>query len=254
MVVMTGLVPSTPEQGADALSTWMVVEDEPGLYEVLLAMFDMWGVGGVAFVDGEEAVAWIEDVDTGRAKGERPELALVDIRLPGAVQGEMVGARLRKSPALHDITIVLITAFLLTAQEEKEVMATAQADRIIYKPLPRFEDLKIELEKTLAARQARTTSASKQPAATSGASASRASASAAFSPTSDETPTSVPAAPHKAASSPNPTSAADAPDSAARRGTFALPDRPALGDTQPLDRKPPSKDDFNPYSPKREGA
>ena len=32
----------------------MVVEDEPDIYELLLAMFEMWGIEGVAFVDGEE--------------------------------------------------------------------------------------------------------------------------------------------------------------------------------------------------------
>ncbi len=137
------------------MSTWMVVEDEPGIYEVLLAMFEMWGVGGVAFVDGEEAVAWIEDVDKGRAKGERPELAIIDLRLPGPVQGEMVAARLRKSPALKDITIVLITAYMLTQQEEKTMMATAQADRLVYKPLPRFNELKLLLEHVLTERRAR---------------------------------------------------------------------------------------------------
>ena len=46
------------------MSTWMVVEDEPDIYEVLLAMFGIWGIEGVAFVDGEEAVSWIEDVQT----------------------------------------------------------------------------------------------------------------------------------------------------------------------------------------------
>ena len=60
-----------------------VVEDEPDIYEVLLAMFEMWGIDGVAFVDGDEAVAWIDDVDSGRYRGELPELALLDIRCRG---------------------------------------------------------------------------------------------------------------------------------------------------------------------------
>ena len=41
------------------MSTWMVVEDEPDIYDVLLAMFEIWGIEGVAFVDGGEAVGWI---------------------------------------------------------------------------------------------------------------------------------------------------------------------------------------------------
>src|SRR5690606_39918312 len=92
----------------------MVVEDEPDIYEVLLAMFEMWGIEGVAFVDGEEAVAWIDEVDRGEFEGELPELALLDIRLPGSISGPMVGERLRKSPILQHSAIVLSTAYRLS--------------------------------------------------------------------------------------------------------------------------------------------
>lgn len=136
------------------MSTWMVVEDEPGIYEVLLAMFEMWGIGGIAFVDGEEAIAWIEDVDEGRAKGEKPELALVDIRLPGAIQGEMVAERLRQSSHLKDMAIVLITAYHLTKDVKEQIMIQSGADELLYKPLPRFSELKQKLEDVLAARRA----------------------------------------------------------------------------------------------------
>jgi len=135
------------------LSTWMVVEDEPSIYEILLTMFEMWGIDGVAFVDGEEAVKWIEDVDNGRQKGELPELALIDIRLPGRTSGPMVGERLRKSPQLKDIAIVLTTAYRLTMDEERAFRLQAGADDWIQKPLPKFSDLKKRLEKVLAERR-----------------------------------------------------------------------------------------------------
>ncbi len=137
------------------MSTWMVVEDEPDIYEVLLAMFEMWGIEGVAFVDGEEAVSWIDDVDNGRFQGELPELALLDIRLPGKITGPMVGERLRKSPVLGHMAIVLTTAYKLTAEQEKEVIATAGADQLIYKPLPKFNELQRLLEKVIAQRRAK---------------------------------------------------------------------------------------------------
>jgi CheY-like chemotaxis protein len=133
----------------------MVVEDEPDIYEVLLAMFEMWGIEGVAFVDGEEAVSWIDDVDNGRFQGELPELALLDIRLPGKITGPMVGERLRKSPVLGHMAIVLTTAYKLTAEQEKEVIATAGADQLIYKPLPKFNELQRLLEKVIAQRRAK---------------------------------------------------------------------------------------------------
>ena len=135
------------------LSTWMVVEDEPDIYEVLLAMFEMWGIDGVAFVDGEEAVAWIEDVDNGRFQGELPELALLDIRLPGSVSGPMVGERLRKSPVLGEVAIVLSTAYKLSPEKEKQLIQQAGADKLMYKPMPRFEQLQRILETVIANRR-----------------------------------------------------------------------------------------------------
>ncbi len=137
------------------MSTWMVVEDEPDIYEVLLAMFEMWGIDGVAFVDGEEAVNWIDDVDAGRFKGELPELALLDIRLPGSVNGVNVAERLRQSPILKNVAIVFATAYRLNPEEEKVVMTQGQADKLMYKPLPRFNELQKILEEVIAARRAK---------------------------------------------------------------------------------------------------
>ncbi len=137
------------------MSTWMVVEDEPDIYEVLLAMFEMWGIEGVAFVDGEEAVSWIDDVDAGRFQGELPELALLDIRLPGQISGPAVGERLRKSPQLGQVAIVLSTAYRLSPEEEKKVSDLAGADKLMYKPLPRFTELQQVLEDVIAQRRAK---------------------------------------------------------------------------------------------------
>ena len=127
------------------MPTWMVVEDEPDIYDVLLAMFEIWGIEGVAFVDGAEAVSWIEDVDKGNVTGELPELAILDIRLP-EIAGPEVGARLRQSQQLGKIAIVMITAYRLTPEEEQQVITRAQADRLMYKPLPAMPELRKALD------------------------------------------------------------------------------------------------------------
>ena len=152
------------EKGDAVLSTWMVVEDEPEIYEVLLAMFGVWGIEGIAFVDGEEAVAWIDDVDNKRFVGELPELALIDIRLPGDIEGPEVGERLRRSPTLRHMAIILITAYKLAADVENTLMQQAGADSVIYKPLPGFGEFKPLLEDVLAKRRAiNEQAASEQP-------------------------------------------------------------------------------------------
>ena len=133
------------------MPTWMVVEDEPDIYEVLLAMFEIWGIEGFAFVDGAQAVAWLDDVDQGRVRGDLPELAILDIRLP-EVNGPEVGQRIRQSPVLGDMAIVLITAYRLTSDEEDEVIAQAQANRLMYKPLPGMPELRSILDDVITER------------------------------------------------------------------------------------------------------
>ena len=132
------------------MATWMVVEDEPDLYEVLLMMLETFGVDGLPFVDGEEAVDWIDGLDNGYYNGELPVVALLDIRLPGDIQGLDVGARLRQSPILsHDIRIVLVTAYKMSPREEKEALRRAGANLLIYKPIPRFNDFRKMIDKVL---------------------------------------------------------------------------------------------------------
>jgi CheY-like chemotaxis protein len=131
----------------------MVVEDERDIYELMLTMFRMWGVNGIAFADAEQAIDWIEAVDRGEHQGELPELAVIDIRLPGDVHGDVVGARLRASAQLADIAITMITAYRLNPDEEKDMFAKSGADHIIYKPLPKFNTLKSALQKVVAARK-----------------------------------------------------------------------------------------------------
>jgi len=135
------------------LPSWMVVEDEPDIYDVLLAMFEIWGIEGVAFVDGLEAVNWVEDVDKGNFTGELPELAILDIRLP-EIAGPEVGARLRKSDRLGKIAIVLITAYRLSPEEEDQFKTRAQADALMYKPLPAMPDLRKALDDIIDKRKA----------------------------------------------------------------------------------------------------
>lgn len=138
------------------MRAWLVVEDEPSIYDVLHTMFQMWGVEGIAYNDGEEAIAFINDVDSGKFRGELPELAVLDIRLPGKYDGVDVGARLRRSPKLGHIAIVLMTAYVLAESQQKECLAQSGADDLIRKPLPRPAEFRRRLEAVIEARKAKT--------------------------------------------------------------------------------------------------
>lgn len=134
------------------LATWMLVEDEPNVFELLMAMFDMWGIAGRVFIDGEEAMAWLDDVDSGRFKGDLPELVLLDLRLPGEVQGWDVGARLRRSKLKH-VPIVVITAYTFAPEEQAQIEQMVQPDLQLKKPLPKFNQLQSLLEETIAKKR-----------------------------------------------------------------------------------------------------
>ena len=137
------------------MGRWMIVEDEPDLYDMLLTMTDLMGVDGVAFANGEDAVAWVEDIEANRLSSELPELALLDIRLPGALSGSDVAARLRQSELLGGTTIVLMTAFRLSPSEEKALLKASNAELLIYKPLPRLSDFQAQMKQAIAKRKRR---------------------------------------------------------------------------------------------------
>lgn len=123
------------------MPTWMVVEDEQDLYDMILAMYDMLGIGGVAFATGIDAMDWIADVERGLEQ-DIPELAMVDIRLPDDnIDGVHVASKLRKSKALGNIAICLMTAYKFSPDDEKEIVKESGADLLLYKPLPRFNEL-----------------------------------------------------------------------------------------------------------------
>lgn len=136
------------------MPTWMIVEDAPEIFDVLAAMFEIWGIDGVSFIDGSEAVSWIDDVDSNSVTDDLPELALLDIRLP-TLSGPEVGARLRRSKRLGNVGIVLMTAYRLSPAEERQVIQMAQADALIYKPLPTMNEFRTKLESVIAQRKKR---------------------------------------------------------------------------------------------------
>ncbi|WP_119071775.1 response regulator [Aggregatilinea lenta] len=142
---------SQPTVTAD--TACIIVEDDPDIFDTLMALLEIWNIDPIAFTTGGDTIKWIDDLDDDVTVVSVPPIALLDIRLPDGIYGTKVAARMRRSPLLNNIAIVLMTAFVLSPQEERDVMAESQADLLIYKPLPAPNELRQQLRDVMIQRQ-----------------------------------------------------------------------------------------------------
>ena len=131
---------------------WLIVEDEADIRNLVATMAQVWGHTPIVFESGQRAWEWLDSVDNGSYTNPMPQFALMDIRMPG-YRGDEVAARIRQTPALAHIPMVLMTAFVLSDDERKSMMRQSGVDDIINKPLPDFISLKGLLEGIIARKQ-----------------------------------------------------------------------------------------------------
>ncbi|MGF1505551.1 MAG: response regulator [Chloroflexi bacterium] len=136
---------------ADSL-TWMVVEDDHAIRDVINTMCELWDFTVYSFKDGFEAMAFLQKEEL---ENPLPDIALIDIRMPGA-WGHEISAAIREHSVLSDIGIILMTAYALPGSDEEDYLRTSGADRLIYKPLPPMDDLRELVYDVLKERQAHT--------------------------------------------------------------------------------------------------
>jgi CheY-like chemotaxis protein len=133
--------------------TWLLVEDDNDIRNVVAVMMSVWGEKPLPFVDGNAAWTWLDSVDNGAFSGELPDLALLDIRMPGHT-GDRVAARIRQTKQIKDIPIVLMTAFSLTDAEVKVMIEECGIDLLINKPLPDMDVFRATLYRVRDERRA----------------------------------------------------------------------------------------------------
>ena len=109
------------EQG---LPSVLLIEDNDDGREMMSMMLSCYGYTVHAAADGHEGVA--------AAARQRPDVALVDIGLPG-IDGYEVARRLRADPATRDIRLIALTGYGL-AEDLRRVME-AGFDRHLVKPV-----------------------------------------------------------------------------------------------------------------------
>ena len=114
---------------------WMLVEDDADIRNIISLMMTMWGENPLVFADGNAAWAWLDKVDQGIAQDVLPELALMDIRMPGPT-GDKIAARIRQTGPIKNIPIVLMTAYALSEAEVKVMVEQTGIDYLMNKPLP----------------------------------------------------------------------------------------------------------------------
>lgn len=173
--------------------TWLLVEDDPDIRNIVTVMMQLWGEKPLALSDGNAAWTWLDGVIAGTYKGDLPELALMDIRMPGHT-GDQIAARIRTTDRLKNIPIILMTAFTLTEAEVQNMVERAGIDHLVKKPLPDMDDFRATLYRVRDERRKRGSIASVSAAPSKPAVASAPPKPAATQPTpSTVKPTAKPA-------------------------------------------------------------
>ncbi len=107
-----------------AFQTILVVDDEPHIVEVVHDYLKQAGYRVLTARDGQTALTL--------ARHERPDLIVLDLMLPGGMDGLDVCRRLRQDPALADVPIIMLTARI--EETDKLIGLELGADDYVTKP------------------------------------------------------------------------------------------------------------------------
>ena len=107
-----------------AFQTILVVDDEPHITEVVHDYLKQAGYRVLTAGDGQTALTL--------ARHEHPDLVVLDLMLPGGLDGLDVCRRLRQDPGLADMPIIMLTARV--EETDKLIGLELGADDYVTKP------------------------------------------------------------------------------------------------------------------------
>jgi len=107
-----------------AFQTILVVDDEPQIVEVVQDYLKQAGFRVLTARDGQTALTL--------ARHDRPDLIVLDLMLPGGMDGLDVCRCLRQDPALADVPIIMLTA--RTEETDRLIGLELGADDYVTKP------------------------------------------------------------------------------------------------------------------------
>ena len=115
----------------------LVIEDNAANMKLATLLLRNAGHTALCAVDAETGLTL--------ARGERPDLILMDIQLPG-MDGLAATELLKRDPATATIPVIALTAMAM--KEDKERSQTAGCDAYIAKPL-RYQELYLAIDSLL---------------------------------------------------------------------------------------------------------
>jgi two-component system alkaline phosphatase synthesis response regulator PhoP len=107
-----------------AFQTILVVDDEPQIVEVVQDYLKQAGFRVLTARDGQTALTL--------ARHDRPDLIILDLMLPGGMDGLDVCRCLRQDPTLADVPIIMLTA--RTEETDRLIGLELGADDYVTKP------------------------------------------------------------------------------------------------------------------------
>ncbi len=119
------------------MATVLVVEDAPANMKLASMFLTTAGHSVLAAFDAESGLSL--------ARGQHPDLILMDIQLPG-MDGLAATALLKKDPETASIPVVALSALAMKADQERS--ESAGCDDFIVKPL-RYKELYAVIERLL---------------------------------------------------------------------------------------------------------
>ncbi|MGB2600261.1 MAG: response regulator [Candidatus Omnitrophota bacterium] len=104
----------------------LVVDDEPLVVKLLATRLEASNYEVISAYDGREGLE--------KARDEKPDLVIVDLRLPG-INGYEICSQLKNDDAFAGIPVIVITGS--TDKKDRELAEDASADAYIIKPFDR---------------------------------------------------------------------------------------------------------------------
>lgn len=102
----------------------LVVEDQPDNMQIMCDLLVSAGFDVVEARSGDQGIT--------KAEGERPDLILMDIQLPG-MDGYEATRQIKGNPDLSHIPIIVVTSYALSGDENKA--RQAGCDAYVSKPV-----------------------------------------------------------------------------------------------------------------------